>query len=99
MDALGIPRTPFTGKDVANTKYTTYLDEHLLHWLKNNARLTKRKMPDLLNDAVELLREKEKSEEVGCMALDGSVFVKQAGEDYPDYLPNGGNLDAGRPKS
>lgn len=88
-----------SGVGVANTKYTTYLDENLLHWLKNNARLTKRKMPDLLNEAVELLRQKEKAEEIGCMADDGSVFVKVAGQDYPDHLPSGATLEAGRPKS
>lgn len=82
---------------MANVKYTTYLDEALLHWLKNNAHLTRRKMPDLLNEAVTMLREKEIADEIGCMRDDGSVFVKVAGADFPDRLTPGATLDAGRP--
>lgn len=82
---------------MANVKYTTYLEEELLYWLKNNAHLTKRKMPDLLNEAVGLLRAKEIAEEIGCMRDDGSVFVKVAGADFPDHLTPGDTLGAGRP--
>ncbi|MEO1266834.1 MAG: hypothetical protein AAFX99_01985 [Myxococcota bacterium] len=82
---------------MANTKYTTYLDEALLYWLKNNSRLTNRKMPELFNKAIELLREKEIAEEIGCMAPDGKVFIKVPGQDFPDHLEEGETLGAGRP--
>lgn len=70
---------------MSTRKVSIYLDEELRDWLWRMRVLTNRPLGGLFKEALTDFREKTIAQEVGCLDPEtGRVFVKVAGQDFPE---------------
>lgn len=78
-------------------KVTVYLEEDDREWLWRMRELTGDPLPALFKEMIEDFRGKKIAEEIGCRDPDtGRVFIKVAGQDFPQR-ERSVVLDGGRP--